>query len=145
MPRFVVDKVREALNRSQRAVNGSRVLVLGAAYKRDIDDVRESPALDILSLLASDGASIAYHDPHVSEVEVQMSGGGPPRTLASVALTDDEISSADCVVIVTDHSTVDYARVASRAKALVDTRHAVRNRAVEPLTGGDPSGWVVKS
>src|SRR6056297_1281679 len=81
MPRFVVGKVREALNRARKAVNGSNVLVLGAAYKKDVDDVRESPALDIMSLLASDGATVAYHDPYVPEVSVPLSGADVVITL----------------------------------------------------------------
>jgi UDP-N-acetyl-D-glucosamine dehydrogenase len=119
MPLFVVRKVQDALNRAGRAVNGSRVLVLGVAYKKDIDDVRESPALDILRLLAERGAAVAYHDPHVPRVRVN--GGFTD----SIPLTAAALAAADCVVIATDHSTVDYDAVAANARLVVDTRNAM--------------------
>ncbi len=118
MPSLVVDRVTHALNTSKKPVNGSRVLVLGVAYKKDIDDMRESPALDVIRLLEEQGAVVAYHDPHVGT----FSEDGHER--ASVELTDNEISSADAVVIVTDHSSVDYQRVVNLAALLVDTRNA---------------------
>jgi UDP-N-acetyl-D-glucosamine dehydrogenase len=93
-------------------------LVLGVAYKRDIDDMRESPALDVIRLLESQGANVVYHDPFVPKFKED----GHEHT--SVALTDEEISSADAVVIVTDHSTVDYQRVVRLAGVVVDTRNA---------------------
>lgn len=120
MPRFVVTKVQDALNRHRRAVNGSRILVLGLAYKRDIDDVRESPALDVIRLLEERGAEIRYHDPYVPVLDED----GVERR--SVELTDEELSEADCVVITTDHSSVDYERVVRLAKLVVDTRNATR-------------------
>ncbi|MGI9043684.1 MAG: nucleotide sugar dehydrogenase [Gemmatimonadaceae bacterium] len=118
MPALVVDRVAQSLNTSRKPVNGSRVLVLGVAYKRDIDDMRESPALDVIRLLEEQGAVVAYHDPHVGTFRED----GHER--ASVELTDDELSSADAVVIVTDHSSVDYQRVVNLAALLVDTRNA---------------------
>ncbi|MGK2961456.1 MAG: nucleotide sugar dehydrogenase [Gemmatimonadaceae bacterium] len=118
MPALVVDRVTHALNTSKKPVNGSRVLVLGVAYKKDIDDMRESPALDVIRLLEGEGAVVAYHDPHVRTFRED----GHER--ASVELTDNEISSADAVVIVTDHSSVDYQRVVDLAALLVDTRNA---------------------
>jgi UDP-N-acetyl-D-glucosamine dehydrogenase len=133
MPYFVVDKVREALNRRQKAVNGSSILLLGVAYKRDIEDVRESPALDVLKLLEDDGATVSYHDPFVPELHEE----GVEST--SVDLTDDALSSADAVVILTDHTDFDYVRVVEKAQVLVDARH------VAPRTGRDVgSGWIVK-
>lgn len=120
MPRFVVTKVQDALNRHRRAVNGSSILVLGVAYKRDIDDVRESPALDVIRLLEERGAEIRYHDPYVPVLDED----GVERR--SVELTDEELSEADCVVITTDHSSVDYERVVRLAKLVVDTRNATR-------------------
>ena len=132
MPYFVVDKVREALNRQKKAVNGASVLLLGVAYKRDIDDVRESPALDVLKLLAEDGASVSYHDPFVPELHEEG------VDLESVELTDDALSGADAVVILTDHSGFDYDRVVNKAVVLVDARH------VAPRPVGAGRGWIVK-
>src|SRR6266567_3514637 len=117
MPAFVVEKVAHALNDDRKPVNGSRILVLGVAYKRDIDDVRESPALDVIRLLEEQGATVVFHDPYV----LKFREDGHEHT--GVALTDDEIADADAVVIVTDHSTVDYQRVVHLAKVVVDTRN----------------------
>src|SRR5216110_3219031 len=102
MPAVVVRKVAQALNEEKKAVNGSRVLVLGVAYKKDIDDMRESPALDVIRLLEQQGADVRYHDPYVPKYREDG------HEHASVPLTDDEISRADAVVIVTDHYKVDY-------------------------------------
>ena len=136
MPHFVVGKVRAALNAGRKAVNGARILVLGVAYKRDVNDVRESPALDIIRLLAVDGAQVEYHDPLVPEVTED----GP--LLASVPLTDEVLSQADAVVIVTDHSEVDYGRVLELAGVVVDARHVTA-----PLldrSGTRAGAWIVK-
>ncbi len=118
MPALVVDRVSHALNTSRKPVNGRRVLVLGVAYKKDIDDMRESPALDVIRMLEEQGAVVAYHDPHVASFRED----GHER--ASVALTDEELAAADAVVIVTDHSSLDYQRVVNLAALLVDTRNA---------------------
>ncbi|MEO5903970.1 MAG: nucleotide sugar dehydrogenase [Gemmatimonadaceae bacterium] len=118
MPALVVERVTQALNADRKPVNGSRVLVLGVAYKRDIDDMRESPALDVIRLLEDQKADVVYHDPHVAFFRED---GHEHHT---VELTDEEISRADAVVIVTDHSAVDYQRVVNLAKVLVDTRNA---------------------
>ena len=118
MPRYVVEKVADALNDERKAVNGSRILVLGIAYKRDIDDVRESPALDVVRLLEELGADVAYHDPYVPHFQED----GVRHE--SVALTDDELKKSDAVVIVTDHSTVDYQRVVNVSALVIDTRNA---------------------
>lgn len=120
MPAFVVGKIQDALNGERKALNGSRVLLLGVAYKRDIDDVRESPALDVLRLLEEKGATVRYHDPHVPELRE----GGDIRR--SVELTEAELSSADCVVITTDHGAVDYRFVIDKARLIVDTREVTR-------------------
>jgi UDP-N-acetyl-D-glucosamine dehydrogenase len=133
MPYFVVGKVREALNRQRKSVNGADVLLLGVAYKRDIDDVRESPAIDVLKLLEDDGAKVSYHDPYVPELREE----GVDST--SIELSDEALSAADAVVILTDHSDFDYERVVARARALIDARHAAPR---EGLDGG--SGWIVK-
>ncbi|MFQ5536409.1 MAG: nucleotide sugar dehydrogenase [Gemmatimonadota bacterium] len=135
MPLFVVGKVREALNRHRKAVNGSRILILGVAYKRDVDDVRESPAMDVVGLLVADGAQVRYHDPyvpHLRDEELEME---------SVELTDDELSAADAVVILTDHSVFDLQRVVERAGILVDARNATAGL-VEARRGSDR--WIVK-
>jgi len=118
MPAIVVRKIAQALNEEKKSVNGSRVLVLGVAYKRDIDDMRESPALDVIRLLEAQGAEVDYHDPHVSSFRED---GDDHR---SVDLTDDAIREADAVVIITDHSSVDYQRVVRLAQVIVDTRNA---------------------
>lgn len=120
MPHHAVDKVIEALNRRRKSVNGSKVLMLGVAYKKNISDVRESPALDILQLLSKKGAVLSYCDPHVPEVrEAGMALTATPFTAAA-------LRKADCVVIVTDHSAFDYRLVAREAKAIVDTRNAMK-------------------
>jgi UDP-N-acetyl-D-glucosamine dehydrogenase len=134
MPMFVVGKVRDALNRRCKSVNGSKVLLLGVAYKRDISDVRESPALDVMGLLKADGAEVSYHDPFVPELDEDG------HKLSSAALTKEALSGADAVVILTDHSQFDFDWIADHANALVDARHAV------PRDGRDAgSGWIVKS
>jgi UDP-N-acetyl-D-glucosamine dehydrogenase len=119
MPDMVVAKVAEALNDERKAVRGSRLLVLGVAYKKDIDDMRESPALDVIRLLEERGAEVVYHDPHVPRYRED------DHDVTSVALTDAEIARADCVVIVTDHSAVDYQRLVDKAALVVDTRNAL--------------------
>ncbi|MEX2178040.1 MAG: nucleotide sugar dehydrogenase [Gemmatimonadaceae bacterium] len=118
MPAFVADKVAGALNDERKSVNGSHVLVIGVAYKRDIDDVRESPALDVIRLLEESGAEVSYHDPYVPTFQED----GIRRD--SVLLTDDVLKKCDAVVIVTDHSSIDYQRIVNRAALIVDTRNA---------------------
>ncbi len=120
MPDYVVGKVGDALNDERKAINGSRVLVLGVAYKRDVGDLRESPALDVIHLLRQRGAEVSYSDPHVAEVK--MDG----YVLASVELTPALLESADCVVIVTDHAAFDWEWIAASARLIVDTRNAVK-------------------
>ncbi|MBV9280899.1 MAG: nucleotide sugar dehydrogenase [Chloroflexi bacterium] len=119
MPRYWVQKVQDALNDAGKAVRGSRVLVLGVAYKRDVSDVRESPALDIIQLLARKGAQVTYDDPHVPTLEHEG------LSLASVSDLDAALDAADCAVIVTDHSAYDWERIGRRARLVVDTRHAL--------------------
>jgi UDP-N-acetyl-D-glucosamine dehydrogenase len=120
MPHHVVDRVVDALNQSSKAVRGSKILVLGVAYKRDIDDVRESPALEILSMLKAKGARLSYCDPHVPVV------ADHGVSMRSVPFTAEALSSSDCVVIITDHAAFDYALVSKKAKAVVDTRNALK-------------------
>jgi UDP-N-acetyl-D-glucosamine dehydrogenase len=111
--------VADALNGAGRAVRGAHVLVLGVAYKRDIDDIRESPALDIIRLLEQQGAAVTYHDPHVSGFREDG------KEYRSVPLTRAALESADCVMIVTDHSAIDFHLVKRHARLAVDTRHAL--------------------
>jgi len=119
MPVFWVRKVAEALNDQGRAVRGASVLVLGVAYKRDIEDVRESPALDIIRLLEQQGARVSYHDPHVPTFREDA------HEFHSVPLTPATLEAADCVLIVTDHSAIDFHQVKRHARLAVDTRHAL--------------------
>jgi UDP-N-acetyl-D-glucosamine dehydrogenase len=123
MPLFWVRKVAEALNSRGKAVRGARVLVLGVAYKRDIDDIRESPALDIIRLLEGQGAVVSYYDPYVPV----LSENG--HELRSVALTPDLVATVDCVLVVTDHTIVDYRMIKRKAKLIVDTRNAIPKEA----------------
>ena len=122
MPQHVVELAQTGLNRHRKAVNGSKVLILGVAYKRDIDDMRESPALGIIEKLEKLGAEVSFHDPHVHEVVLENG-----QRMTGVALTEQLVTEADCVVIVTDHRAVDYRWVAERAKLIVDTRNATRD------------------
>ena len=121
MPNHVVQLVQDGLNAHTKPVKGSRILIVGVAYKRDISDVRESPALAIVDQLMHKGAAVSYHDPFVPEMTVDGRG-----SLASVALTDEMLSDCDCAVIVTDHSDVDYSRVLRLAPLVVDTRNVTR-------------------
>jgi len=126
MPEHVVQLVADGLNNARKAMNGSRVLLLGVAYKKDIDDVRESPALSIIDRLRAKGADVRYHDPFVKEVrfdDAHTEGSGEP--LQSVPLTDEELRTADCVVIVTNHSEIDYQRACQLSSLIVDTRNAL--------------------
>ncbi len=126
MPEHVVQLVSDGLNDDRKSMKGARILLLGVAYKKDIDDVRESPALSIIDRLRSKGCEVSYHDPFVSEVrfdDAHTAGSGDP--LNSVELSDEEIKTADCVVIVTNHTAVDYQRVVNLAPLVVDTRNAL--------------------
>ncbi|CAN5549270.1 nucleotide sugar dehydrogenase [soil metagenome] len=126
MPAYVVELASTALNAERKSVNGSKILILGVAYKKDIDDMRESPALSIIDLLRADGADVYYHDPFVPEVTFDHAytiGDGEP--LYNKDLTDELITGADCVIICTEHSPIDYNRVCALASLIVDTRNAL--------------------
>ena len=126
MPAYVVKLVSTALNDVKKAVNGSKVLILGVAYKKDIDDMRESPALSIIDLLRAKGADLVYHDPFVPEVTFDHAYTiGAGDALSNHDLTDDLIKSSDCVIICTEHSGIDYKRVCDLAPLIVDTRNAL--------------------
>ena len=129
MPEYVVEKVQDALNRAKKPINGSDILVLGVAYKRDIDDLRESPALDVIRLLEEKGAKVRYHDPFVPVIREE----GWVRE--SVEFSPGSLQSADCVVIVTDHTTVDYEIVVQNSQLVVDTRNATRGIAGGTIVG----------
>lgn len=136
MPHYVFGRIGAALNAAKKPVNGSRVLVLGVAYKPNSSDLRESPSLKILDLLDNAGADAAYHDPHVPEL--------PDRGLRSVAPTDKEFARSDYVVIATDHDAVDLGPVVAHAEKVVDLRDAVRRKLgrlfgnVDVLRAGSP-------
>jgi UDP-N-acetyl-D-glucosamine dehydrogenase len=119
MPAFWVQRVQDALNEAAKPVKGSSILVLGVAYKRDVSDTRESPALDIIHLLSEKGATVSYHDPFVPTL---VSEG---LELVSVADVEEGVESADCVVIVTDHSTYSWPWIRDHANLIIDTRHVL--------------------
>lgn len=119
MPLYVVDKVVWALNDDSKAVRGAKIAVLGVAYKRDVDDVRESPALDIIQLLEEKGANVSYHDPHVASIRLEHG-----RLMETVTLTAEWLATADCVMIVTDHHAYDWLWVQLHSKLIIDTRNA---------------------
>ena len=119
MPRYVVTKVQDALNEQAKALKGSKILVLGVAYKPDIDDLRESPAIDVIGLLKQKGAQVKFYDPYISTVAQDG------WELHSVTDMDKEVKEADCVVIITNHSSIDYVAVLDSARLIVDTRNAL--------------------
>jgi UDP-N-acetyl-D-glucosamine dehydrogenase len=121
MPRYVVDRVAEALNDQSLSIRGSRILVLGVAYKKDVDDPRESPAFEILELLAGRGAHVCYNDPKIAELPAMRHHS---IHLKSQPLTQDLLAAQDCVVIVTDHSAYKYDWIVRHAKVVIDTRNA---------------------
>lgn len=120
MPHYVVNKISEALNEQRRSVNGATVLVLGVAYKRNVGDIRESPALDIIQSLHARKAVVLYNDDYVPELRI----GG--RVLTNQPLSSGLLQAADCVAIVTDHSYYDLPTIVREARAIVDTRNMTR-------------------
>ena len=121
MPYHVLESVSKALNRNKKALNGAKVLVLGLAYKKDIDDLRESPSLTIIELLQKDGAQVSYNDPYFPTV-----GKGRKYDLQMKCTPLDNLGQYDCVLIVTDHSDYDYAGIVRESQLVVDTRNATR-------------------
>ncbi len=121
MPGHVVDRIAEMLNEDRLAVNGARILILGVAYKASVDDMRESPAIEVISGLLARGGDIRYHDPFVGECEIAG------RAMKSVDLTDEELKTSDLVVVLTDHPNVDYDRVVAIGPRVFDTRNATKN------------------
>lgn len=121
MPQYVVDKVQKILNKQGRALKGSLIFLIGVAYKKNVADTRESPALDIIKILQGEEAIIAYHDPYVDKIEHDE------ISLCATSLTKTNLRRADCVVIVTDHSLYDYQFICDNARVVVDTRNATHN------------------
>ena len=126
MPYRMMNKIAFALNRQKKALNGSTVLFLGVAYKPDIDDPRESPALLVMEQVAHKGANVIYHDPYIPEVKDESG-----KTWKGIDLTDEAIAAADCVVFTTNHSCFDVDHIVDKAKLVVDTRNAVKNVNIE--------------
>ena len=122
MPYYVIDKITHALNNQERSVRGSRILILGVAYKRDVADVRESPALDIIGLLRQKGAQVRYHDPLVPAIQLEGA-----RQMQSAAYDRALLQQAHCTVIVTDHSTYDWQEICDHSRVIVDTRHVLQS------------------
>jgi UDP-N-acetyl-D-glucosamine dehydrogenase len=122
MPAYVVGKVADALNGDRKSINGSRVLVIGLAYKPDVDDVRETPAAEIIELLIGRGAQVSYHDPHVARFHNMRNY---TLDMGSVDLDRARLEDSDCVVIVTDHRVIDWALIGEHAGLIVDTRNAM--------------------
>ena len=121
MPHYVVHRTMEALNQQRKSLNGSKLLVIGAAYKKDVDDIRESPSLRVISLLGQRGAEVEYHDPFVPTLGEEAGLG---REMRSVPLSNERIASYDAVLILTDHSCIDYHQIVAQAQQVVDTRNA---------------------
>ena len=135
MPRHVIGLVQDALNEQEKSIKGSRILVLGAAYKPDIDDLRESPALDVIGLLQQKGAIVDYHDPYVPTI--RKDGHNMKMDMYSVSDLMSAVESSDCVVIITNHKAYDYPRILEASKSIVDTRNALGK-------AGQLSGKVVR-
>jgi UDP-N-acetyl-D-glucosamine dehydrogenase len=119
MPRYVVNKIQDALNDQAKPIKGSHILVLGAAYKPDVDDLRESPALDVIGLLRQKGAEVSYHDPYIPHVQHE------DWDLPSVPDAIQAAKQADCVVIITNHTVYDYAQLLEHSRLILDTRNAL--------------------
>jgi UDP-N-acetyl-D-glucosamine dehydrogenase len=136
MPHVVVDKIAMALNTQRKALNGSHVLVLGIAYKRDIDDMRESPSLDVMGVLAQKGARLSYSDPFVPKLPASAWHGS--EDLQSIELNAQTLNNVDCVAILTDHRGVNYDAVVASAPLIVDTRNAIKKPFAHVVRLGAP-------
>jgi UDP-N-acetyl-D-glucosamine dehydrogenase len=137
MPHHVCDKVGDALNTHSKSVKGSNILILGISYKRDIDDMRESPALDVMGVLQQKGAKISYHDPYVPKLAARDWPGGVDLT--SVPLSADLVAKADCIVVITDHKVFDYSAIQRQARLIVDTRNAMKGNFANVFKLGAPA------
>lgn len=139
MPRHVVEKITDALNDHGKAVRGSDILVMGVAYKPEVGDVRESPALDVIELLLQKGAHVSYHDPFVPAIETADGNGNRAVSTASVPFSRERAAAADCVVVLTHHQAFDLIDLASTARLIVDTRNAVRSNGRHVFRIGMPN------
>jgi UDP-N-acetyl-D-glucosamine dehydrogenase len=124
MPHYVIERLTHALNERKKAVNGSKVLVLGLAYKKDVDDIRESPSIELIETLKERGAKVDYNDPFVPRTHKQRDHH---LRMISKKLTEQTLASYDCVLIATDHSAYDYEWITEHAQLVVDTRNATKN------------------
>ena len=125
MPEYVTELVADGLNEHRKCINGSRVLVVGVAYKRDIDDCRESPSLDVMELLMAKGADVSYHDPFVDSVRLHSG------VLQSAGIAPEELAAYDAVIISTDHTDLDYQAMADHAQLLIDCRNATGRAGID--------------
>ncbi|PND57587.1 UDP-N-acetyl-D-glucosamine dehydrogenase [Mycobacterium sp. ENV421] len=137
MPRHVVDKVADALNEQGKSIKNANILVMGVAYKPNVNDVRESPALDVIALLVKKGARVTYHDPFVPHVDAEHSALS--EHLDSVPYSREVVAAADCVVVATDHKAFDYEELVAAARVIVDTRNAVKVAAPNVFKLGAPN------
>jgi UDP-N-acetyl-D-glucosamine dehydrogenase len=137
MPHHVVDKISDALNEHSKAIKGANIFVMGVAYKRDIEDVRESPALDVIALLLKKGACVTYHDPFVSHIDSDHWAG--EQHMDSAPYSREAVMSADCVVVLTDHKVFNYPELVSAARLVVDTRNAIKTPAPNVFKLGAPN------
>lgn len=137
MPRHVVDKITDALNDHGKAVRGADILVMGVAYKPEVGDVRESPALDVIEMLLQKGARVTYHDPFVPTIETEHGSGA--ESMASVAFSPARAAAADCIVILTHHAAFDLIDIASTARLIVDTRNVVKSNGRHVFRIGVPN------
>ena len=122
MPYFVVNKLSDILNQNSKCIKDSKILILGIAYKKDVDDVRESPALEIYEMLGNKGAIVEYHDPFVKSFNDKYG-----KNVSSIELTDEKLKNADCIVLITNHSSYDYSWIVDNSKMVFDTRNAFKN------------------
>ncbi len=125
MPRYVIDRLSEFLNDNGKPIRGSRICLLGMAYKKDVDDPRESPSFELAEMLLARGAQLSYSDPHIPRVPEMRHHHLPP--MESQELTAEFLSQQDCVVIATDHSAFDYEHIVRHAPMILDTRNATKN------------------
>jgi UDP-N-acetyl-D-glucosamine dehydrogenase len=123
MPRFVVSKIADALNERGKPVKGSKIAILGMAYKKDVDDSRESPGFELMELLLHKGAEVSYNDPHIAELPAKRNYD---LRMTSRPLTADYLGSQDCVLIATDHSAYDWRWIVEHSRLVVDTRNATK-------------------
>lgn len=137
MPRYVVEKIADALNEQGKSIKGANILVMGVAYKPNVDDVRESPALDVITLLVKKGANVTYHDPYVPHVDAEHSALG--QRMVSIPYSREAVAAADCVLVATDHQAFDYAELVDAARVIVDTRNAIKVSAPNVFKLGAPN------